>query len=536
MKHFRLITLFLILPFFVSAQDDAASDGGSSKGKWEGGLFLGISNYLGDLVEPTFTLKQSNPAFGILLRNHLSDNFGIRANLFYGKIEGDDANYDRNRDRGAKFESTLVELSLMGEYEFLGHKRYTADGAFRKVVSPYIFGGAGVTFGNPDVANGDIEDFGNTRFALPLGLGIKFDLSRKVSLGLEYGTRFTFTDFMDGIKATGDPDNNDIYNFGGLVLGFRFGDKDSDDDGVADEKDKCPTLPGPASLEGCPDSDGDGLADREDTCPNEAGEVRMNGCPDRDGDGVADNTDDCPDQAGLRRFSGCPDTDGDNIIDKEDNCPTAAGIPAMNGCPDSDRDGITDAQDKCPNEAGTGEHEGCPDTDNDGIADNEDDCPNDPGVRKFNGCADTDNDGIADPGDRCPTLAGLAANAGCPEIKAEDQAVLDLAMKNVQFETNSDKLLPSSKKILDQIAEILSRYPGFKMAIDGYTDNVGNDFANQQLSEGRAKSCYDYLATKGIAKATMTFNGHGESNPIADNNTASGRRLNRRVEFKLSPQ
>ena len=529
MKRFRLLAFVLLLPLLSMGQD-----------KWEGGLFLGYSNYLGDLVEPTFTFKQANPAFGILLRHHLSESFGLRMNLLYGKIEGDDKNYDRNRDAGRKFDpSTLMELSLMGEYELLGNRRWDDDGKFHKTFSPYIFGGLAGAFGKPSgVDRGDPTTvYKSAHLGIPVGGGIRFDLSRKVNLGLEFGMRFTFTDYLDGVgEATGDFEDNDVYNFGGVVVGFRFGDKDSDDDGVVDEEDKCPTQPGTAALDGCPDTDGDGLADRDDSCPNDPGEVRLNGCPDRDGDGIADNVDDCPDEAGLRRFSGCPDTDGDNIVDKEDNCPTVPGLPAMNGCPDADRDGITDDKDKCPNDPGPAEQGGCPDTDGDGIVDSEDECPNQPGTRRFNGCADTDNDGIADPKDKCPTLAGLAANDGCPEIKAEDKAVLDFAMKNVQFETSSANLLSSSKTILDQIAEIMKRYPGYKLTIDGYTDNVGNDFANQQLSERRALSCFEYLASKGVSKTLMTHAGHGESSPVADNNTAAGRRQNRRVEFNLVPQ
>jgi outer membrane protein OmpA-like peptidoglycan-associated protein len=515
--------------------------------KWEGGIFLGYSNYMGDMVEPTFTLKGANPAFGILIRNHLTDRLGLRMNLLYGKIEGNDENYERNKARGAMFESSLVELSLVGEYEFLGHRRWGEGGSFQKTFSPYIFAGPGISFNDPDLSINDSSkpssglepdidaDFSKSHFAMPLGLGFHFDLSRKVNLGIEWGMRLTFSDYIDGLSLAGDPDDNDVTAFGGLVIGFRFGDKDSDDDGVLDENDKCPTQPGPGGLDGCPDMDGDGIADRDDNCPDAAGEARLNGCPDRDGDGIADNVDDCPDQSGLRRFSGCPDTDSDGIIDKEDNCPALAGIPAMNGCPDSDRDGITDADDKCPNDPGTAEHHGCPDRDDDGIADNEDNCPDKAGQKKYNGCPDTDNDGVDDSKDKCPLLAGLAANDGCPEIKKEDKAVLDLAMRDVQFETGSARLLPSSLTILNQIVEIMKRYPGFKLHMDGYTDSVGNDFANQQLSEKRAQACYDYISSKGIEKSLLSFTGHGESNPIADNSSSAGRRKNRRVEFKLTP-
>lgn len=524
MKQVKLLFFIALLPMLSTAQQ-----------KWGGGLFIGMSNYWGDLVEPNAPLfAQAGPAFGIMVHNQATPNLGIRASLNYGKLKGDDANYDIVPERSASFDYGLIELGLIGEYDFLGKRRFNGT-SFRKTLSPYLLGGVAASFGDPKTTNGDISDFTNAHLAIPLGLGLRYDLSSKVYLNLEYGTRLTFTDYIDGVKETGDDSNNDWYNFAGLIIGFTFGDKDADDDGVSDEEDACPTIAGPVALGGCPDTDSDGIADKDDTCPNEAGEQRMNGCPDRDGDGVADNADDCPDEAGLRRFSGCPDTDGDNIIDKEDNCPTVVGIPAMNGCPDSDRDGITDAQDACPNDPGTAEHNGCPDTDNDGIADNVDACPNDPGIKKFNGCADTDNDGVEDPKDKCPTLFGLASNQGCPLIKAEDKAVLDLAMRNVQFETNSAKLLPSSLKVLNQIAEILSRYPGYKLAMDGYTDDVGNDFANQQLSENRAKACFDYLATKGVNKAIMTYKGHGESDPIADNKSADGRKKNRRVVFVLSP-
>jgi outer membrane protein OmpA-like peptidoglycan-associated protein len=536
MKKLRLVSIALLIPLFAVSQE-----------KWEGGIFLGYSNYLGDLVEPGFTLDEAHPAFGILIRNHVTPRLGLRLNLDMAKISGDDNNYDRNRSRGASFESSLIELSVVGEYEFLGHKRFSKDGHFKRTFSPYLYGGVGAGFFDPKVEASELRpgseiekdinaDYSNTHFAIPLGAGLRFDITRKVNLGLELGWRVTFSDYLDGIKLAGDPDDNDIYMMGGLALGFRFGESDADKDGIADEKDKCPTQPGSAALGGCPDSDGDGLADRDDHCPDSPGDIRLNGCPDRDGDGVADKTDDCPDQYGLRRFAGCPDTDNDNIVDKEDDCPTVAGLPALNGCPDADRDGITDTKDKCPNESGTAEHAGCPDSDNDGIADSEDECPKSAGPKKFNGCPDSDNDGISDNKDKCPLLVGPSANDGCPELKPEDKATLDYAMKNVQFETGSSKLLPTSLTILNQVVELMSRYPGYKLDISGYTDNVGNDFANQQLSEKRAQACYDYIVSKGIGASLLSYAGYGENSPIADNKTADGRRQNRRVEFKLTPK
>lgn len=554
MKPIKLLFLLLTFPALLFSQDEAAapeSTNNSSSGGWEGGLFLGASNYMGDLVEPTLSLDELSPAFGVFIKNRLSHRFGLRANLYYGNLKGDDTNYERLEGRGITYESSIVEVALRGEYELRGAPRNNTDefmksGKYEKKIVPFVFLGAGVGFVNPDVNYGTINagkqadidaDYSNTHFALPVGGGLRIDLSRKAYIGLEYGMRLTASDYLDGVSLAGDGgDNNDIYSFGGATVGFRFVDKDSDNDGVADDNDKCPTLPGSIALGGCPDKDGDGLADRDDSCPDEAGEARLNGCPDGDGDGVADNVDDCPDAAGLRRFSGCPDTDNDGIVDKEDNCPTVAGIPAMNGCPDADRDGITDDKDNCPDTPGVAEHGGCPDTDNDGVADNEDTCPTTPGIRRFNGCPDTDNDGVSDNLDKCPTLAGPSANEGCPEIAAEDKATLDRAMQNINFQTGSARLLSSSRSVLDEIAEIVVRYPGYNLFIDGYTDSAGNDFANQQLSENRVRTCADYLAEKGVSRSIMITKGHGENNPIADNSTAAGRSKNRRVEFRLVPK
>lgn len=111
--------------------------------------------------------------------------------------------------------------------------------------------------------------------------------------------------------------------------------KDTDGDGIVDADDACPTVPGPASLKGCPDKDGDGIADKDDACPDVAGPRMFNGCPDKDGDGIQDKEDDCPDVAGIAKYKGCPppDRDKDGVNDDEDRCPDQAGPASNNGCP-----------------------------------------------------------------------------------------------------------------------------------------------------------------------------------------------------------
>ncbi len=88
-------------------------------------------------------------------------------------------------------------------------------------------------------------------------------------------------------------------------------EKDSDNDGVVDSKDKCPNAAGVAKYQGCPipDTDGDKINDEEDKCPNTAGVARYDGCPvpDSDGDGINDDNDKCPNQAGVAANNGCPE-------------------------------------------------------------------------------------------------------------------------------------------------------------------------------------------------------------------------------------
>lgn len=282
------------------------------------------------------------------------------------------------------------------------------------------------------------------------------------------------------------------------------------------------------------DSDGDGIPDDIDLCPQQAGLKALSGCPDSDGDGVEDARDECPKVAGLKVLNGCPDSDGDGISDKDDECPNLAGLIANRGCPgsDGDNDGIIDDQDECPNEPGSVTAKGCPDRDGDGVPDKTDACPDKKG-NKPNGCPDSDGDGVDDSKDKCPDTPGPAANKGCPELSQAEKEILRLAMRDVQFEHNKAIIRPESYRVLNQIADLLRKYSAFKLVISGYTDNTGSLMINQTLSEKRAKACFDYLVDKSIASSRMRYAGYGPRNPIANNNTQTGRALNRRVEFEM---
>jgi len=108
---------------------------------------------------------------------------------------------------------------------------------------------------------------------------------------------------------------------------------DTDGDGIIDQSDACPLVPGQQSAQGCPDKDGDTLADDQDRCPDEAGPVPDKGCPDKDGDTLVDLDDRCPTEPGPVVLKGCPDVDEDTIANLDDRCPTIPGLIEHGGCP-----------------------------------------------------------------------------------------------------------------------------------------------------------------------------------------------------------
>ncbi|MFT5765198.1 MAG: OOP family OmpA-OmpF porin, partial [Saprospiraceae bacterium] len=333
--------------------------------------------------------------------------------------------------------------------------------------------------------------------------------------------KYAFLNFQAEYRIAFAEERNNIQY--GLGMAFMLGE--------FDEEALSPPLVLPFT-----DTDQDGIEDAKDDCPEIAGLAVFGGCPDSDSDGIADTNDECPQQYGPKETNGCPDTDGDGITDNIDECPNQPGRQEDNGCPpkDSDGDGFLDSQDECPNVKGT--LRGCPDTDGDGISDNKDDCPDVKGEARFNGCPDTDGDGIPDLRDKCPNSPAPNSPTGCPNITQEDKAVLDYALQAVQFETGEDVLKEESKMVLDQVIDVLQRYPDFRLEIIGHTDNVGSEINNLKLSQRRAKACYDYLLSEDVSQNVMNSGGFGESNPIVPNDTEEGRSLNRRVEFILAPR
>ncbi len=335
------------------------------------------------------------------------------------------------------------------------------------------------------------------------------------------------------------------------IAGSTIDTGDSDNDGILNSKDKCPFEPGLALANGCPqDADGDGVDDFYDRCPNTRGNQRNEGCPesrdkDLDGDGFVGADDLCPDIAGSD--NGCPakaatknekitadkaailtqpviaDKDGDGVADAEDKCPQLAGIAANSGCPsDRDKDGVYDKDDKCPNVKGTATNNGCP-----AVVEKE--------IVEKPVVADKDGDGVLDADDKCPNRAGPASSNGCPEVKmtTEEKKVVADAINKVVFLPSSANLTEYSKGLVIKISALMKKYPDAKLKISGHTDSLGQEGDNLTLSKNRAETCLNLIAKQGIDRDRMSFEGFGESKPVAANTTKEGRQKNRRVEFEL---
>ncbi|MBV6285773.1 OmpA family protein [Pseudomonas aegrilactucae] len=160
-----------------------------------------------------------------------------------------------------------------------------------------------------------------------------------------------------------------------------------------------------------------------------------------------------------------------------------------------------------------------------------------------NGDGDEDGDGVPDSRDKCPgTPRGVQVDAnGCPPepvAVVEEVVVVKeevIVIRDVLFEFDSARLTTADKLRLDKItARLKNEAPSARLSVTGHTDSAGSDAYNQKLSQRRAHSVTDYLVEGGIPRNSfVSVQGAGETQPVADNATADGRSMNRRVEIRI---
>ncbi len=291
---------------------------------------------------------------------------------------------------------------------------------------------------------------------------------------------------------------------------------DTDGDGIANNRDKCPLLAedrdGWEDGDGCPDEDNDGdkRLDGEDKCPNKS----------EDFDGFEDD-DGCPDL----------DNDGDGINDLEDRCANFAedgkGPHDKDGCPaskrDSDADGVFDDKDACPKQEedsdGFEDWDGCPEDDNDGdgLADGVDKCPlckeDKDDFEDDDGCPDNDNDrdGITDDVDACPdkreVINGFKDFDGCPDkggtVLAELSGDIIKLSGTVAF-SKRDELTRKGGKVADQISAIMLSNPEVTKWLVVVAAKRGRKEAKaRRSSERQAEVMKARLIRRGVAEERL---------------------------------
>jgi OOP family OmpA-OmpF porin len=165
------------------------------------------------------------------------------------------------------------------------------------------------------------------------------------------------------------------------------------------------------------------------------------------------------------------------------------------------------------------------DSDGDGVYDEVDECPNTPKgapVDKVGCPLDSDMDGVPDYRDQCPnTPRGARVDSrGC------------WVLAGVKFDTGKWDIKTQYYPILNEVVAILQKNKNIQVVVEGHTDNVGSAKFNQGLSEKRAASVMKFLISSGISGSRLSSRGYGFSRPAASNDTAEGRRLNRRVELR----
>jgi outer membrane protein OmpA-like peptidoglycan-associated protein len=117
---------------------------------------------------------------------------------------------------------------------------------------------------------------------------------------------------------------------------------------------------------------------------------------------------------------------------------------------------------------------------------------------------------------------------------SESARGLIVNMGDVLFDTGRYTLKPNAQIALAKVSTILQLYPGLTVQVEGYTDSVGGDDYNMKLSQNRANAVHDFLVQNGVPAASVTAQGFGKANPVADNGTAAGRTQNRRVNLVVS--
>lgn len=230
--HYIFLLIFTVFTIGVKAQSPKSSK------PVDFGIILGVSNYMGELAKPV-AINETHPMGGLILRYNFSSMLTLRASASFGRISGDDKNYDSDnfrKRRNLSFRSNIMEFAGTFEFNFGGF----ANGNNMLARAPYLFAGLAIFKYNPKAYfeyipavhdaidnTGSLKRFDKswielqplstegqestkfnnkkryplTQISIPFGIGYKFNLDEDWTLGIEGGVRKTFTDYLDDVST-----------------------------------------------------------------------------------------------------------------------------------------------------------------------------------------------------------------------------------------------------------------------------------------------------------------------------------------------
>lgn len=215
------IFTFLVFALIISTQLSAQTEETTplEKNRSSVGLLLGLSNYQGDLVAPSIDLSESNFSAGVQYQYALNESFSLVGRFTFGKLSGDDNNYEERVDRGYSFTNNFQTLSILGKWH-----AYTTN-----ALDVYLLAGPGLYFSNPEVLGVSAEalategEIASVGFMIPFGGGITYAFNDSWSLSLEANAAIPFSDQLDGISKLGNPDKKDMTAWFGLGVNYILG-------------------------------------------------------------------------------------------------------------------------------------------------------------------------------------------------------------------------------------------------------------------------------------------------------------------------
>jgi len=200
MPKFVLFALLFIFSYHVQAQT------------WEVGGAIGGAGYIGDL-NPDNPVKISGASAGLYVKRNFDGYFSAKLNFSYAKFGAADSTSSSQqfRDRNLSFTDGVMELAVIGEFNFL---KYIPDAGPNKF-TPFIYAGIGVSTYDPRTTyngstgslrqlktEGQKTQYGDNTMVIPYGVGVKYNIGGKFSLAADMGYRYAFTDYLDDVSGT----------------------------------------------------------------------------------------------------------------------------------------------------------------------------------------------------------------------------------------------------------------------------------------------------------------------------------------------